>query len=105
VGAENTFPDDLFSYEADALREIIDKVGVTAKARVFADPRSDRASALDRNILRYRAIEVTLYLFYAEEVRDFMLTDVHRAVTHSDIAVAALAACTVGTPRATITVT
>ena len=33
----------------------------------------------ERNILRYRATEATVYLFYAEEVRDFLLTDVHRA--------------------------
>jgi DNA polymerase IV len=56
VGAENTFPDDLFSYEAarDALREIIDKVGVTAMARVFvaaqlhsrsSSPTSNRSRA------------------------------------------------------------
>jgi hypothetical protein len=47
----------------------------------YDDPRGGRASALERNILRYRATEATLYLFYAEEVRDFMLTDVHRAAT------------------------
>lgn len=45
----------------------------------YDDPRGGRASALERNILRYRAIEATVYLFYAEEVRDFLLTDVHRA--------------------------
>jgi hypothetical protein len=45
----------------------------------YDDPRGARASAIERNILRYRATEATVYLFYAEEVRDFMLTDVHRA--------------------------
>jgi hypothetical protein len=45
----------------------------------YDDPRGGRASALERNILRYRATEATVYLFYAEEVRRFMLTDVHRA--------------------------
>jgi hypothetical protein len=45
----------------------------------YDDPRGGRASAIERNILRYRAAEATVYLFYAEEVRDFMLTDVHRA--------------------------
>src|ERR1700742_1275383 len=45
----------------------------------YDDPRGGRASALERNILRYRAIETTVYLFYAEEVRNFLLTDVHRA--------------------------
>ena len=45
----------------------------------YDDPRGGRASALERNILRYRATEAAVYLFYAEEVRDFLLTDVHRA--------------------------
>ena len=45
----------------------------------YDDPRGSRPSALERNILRYRATEATMYLFYAEEVRDFMLTNVHRA--------------------------
>jgi hypothetical protein len=45
----------------------------------YDDPRGGRASALERNILRYRATEATVYLFYAEEVRDFLRTDVHRA--------------------------
>lgn len=45
----------------------------------YDDPRGRRASALERNVLRYRATEATVYLFYAEEVRDFLLTDVHRA--------------------------
>jgi hypothetical protein len=48
-------------------------------ASQYDDPRGGRASALERNILRYRAVEATIYLFYAEEVRRFMLTDVHRA--------------------------
>jgi hypothetical protein len=43
----------------------------------YDDPRGGRLSAIERNILRYRATEATLYLFYAEEVRDFMLTNVH----------------------------
>jgi hypothetical protein len=45
----------------------------------YDDPRGGRPSALERNILRYRATEATVYLFYAEEIRDFLLTDVHRA--------------------------
>ena len=38
VGAENTFPVELFTYEAarDALREIVDKYGATARAPAFA---------------------------------------------------------------------
>jgi hypothetical protein len=47
----------------------------------YDDPRGGRASALERNILRYRATEATVYLFYAEQVRGFLLTDVHRAAT------------------------
>ncbi|MCH8684452.1 hypothetical protein [Pedomonas mirosovicensis] len=45
----------------------------------YNDPRGGRPSALERNILRYRAIEAALYLFYADEVRTFLLTDVYRA--------------------------
>jgi hypothetical protein len=50
-----------------------------AVASRYSDPRGGRTSALERNILRYRAVEATLYLFYAEVVRHFMLTDVYRA--------------------------
>jgi len=48
-------------------------------ASCYNDPRGGRPSALERNILRYRAIEAALYLFYADEVRTFLLTDVYRA--------------------------
>jgi len=47
----------------------------------YDDPRGGRPSGLERNILRYRATEATVYLFYAEQVRSFLLTDVHRAAT------------------------
>lgn len=47
----------------------------------YDDPRGRRPSALERNIARYRAAEVTLYLHYAEVVRECMLTDVHRAAS------------------------
>jgi hypothetical protein len=43
----------------------------------YDDPRGGQPAALERNVLRYRAAEVTLYLFYAEEVRDFMLTNLY----------------------------
>ncbi|MBN9561774.1 MAG: hypothetical protein J0H14_13745 [Alphaproteobacteria bacterium] len=47
----------------------------------YDDPRGGRPAALERNVLRYRAAESTLYLFYAEQVRDFMLVNVYpRAV-------------------------
>ena len=42
----------------------------------YDDPRGCRTSALERNVLRYRAIEASLYLFYAAEVRDFLLTNI-----------------------------
>jgi hypothetical protein len=41
----------------------------------YDDPRGGRPSALERNVLRYRAAEATLYLFYAAEVRDFMIAN------------------------------
>lgn len=47
-------------------------------------PRGGRPSALERNVLRYRATEAAVYLFYAEQVRRFLLTDVHRAATRGD---------------------
>lgn len=47
----------------------------------YDDPRGGGPSALERNILRYRATEATVYPFYAEEVRSFLLTEVHRAAT------------------------
>jgi hypothetical protein len=47
----------------------------------YDDPRGGRPSALERNILRYRATEATVYLFYAEQVRSFLLRDVLRAAT------------------------
>lgn len=49
----------------------------TSPASRYDDPRGGRASALERNILRYRAVEVTLYLFYADRVTDFMKSNVY----------------------------
>ena len=43
----------------------------------YDDPRGGRPSAIERNILRYRAIEATLYLFYHDQVSDFMLSNVY----------------------------
>jgi hypothetical protein len=43
----------------------------------YDDPRGGRSVALERNILRYRAIEAAVYLFYTEEVRAFMLANVY----------------------------
>lgn len=42
----------------------------------YDDPRGGHASALERNVLRYRAIEATVYLFYADEVRSYLLSAV-----------------------------
>jgi len=47
----------------------------------YDDPRGKRPSALERNIVRYRAAEAAIYLHYAEEVREFMLNTVYRAAT------------------------
>lgn len=44
----------------------------------YDSPYGGRPSALERNVLRYRAIEATLYLFYAEDLRRFMLGNVYR---------------------------
>lgn len=43
----------------------------------YDDPRGGRPSALERNILRYRAVEAILYLFYDDEVRTFMMANVY----------------------------
>ena len=55
----------------------IRKSGRAFPASQYDDPRGGRPAALERNVLRYRATEAALYLFYAEEVRDFMLTNVY----------------------------
>lgn len=39
----------------------------------YDDPRGGRLSALEKNILRYRSTEQTLYLHYAQEIREFMI--------------------------------
>ncbi len=49
----------------------------SSPASRYDDPRGGRASALERNILRYRTVEVTLYLFYADRVTDFMMSNVY----------------------------
>jgi hypothetical protein len=59
-------------------------LGRAFPASHYDDPRGGRASALERNVLRYRATEATVYLFYAEEVRAFLLTDVHRAASRQE---------------------
>lgn len=50
--------------------------GRSFPASQYNDPRGGRPSALERNILRYRAIEASLYLFYADELRVFMVSNV-----------------------------
>lgn len=41
----------------------------------YDSPFGRRPTALDLNVMRYRSIEVTLYLFYAEEVRNLILAN------------------------------
>src|SRR6266702_5367867 len=63
----------------------IRELGRAFPASRYDDPRGGRSVALERNILRYRAIETTLYLFYTEEVRDFMLANVYpQAIKNPD---------------------
>jgi hypothetical protein len=40
--------------------------GQAFPASRYDDPRGGRTSSLEHNILRYRATEATVYLFYAE---------------------------------------
>lgn len=49
----------------------------------YEDPRGGRPSGLERNILRYRATEAALYLCYAQQIRDLMITDVFREADRS----------------------
>lgn len=51
--------------------------GHTFPASQYDDPRGGRASALERNILRYRSVEATLYLYYDDRVREFMMANVY----------------------------
>src|SRR5579859_7492257 len=53
------------------------KVGRAFPASRYDDPRGGRPSALERNILRYRATEAALYLFFTEDVRGFMLSNIY----------------------------
>lgn len=55
------------------------KHGKAFPASRYNDPRGGRASALERNILRYRAAEAALYLFYAEDTRRFLVNTVYPA--------------------------
>lgn len=52
----------------------------------YDNPNGGRPSALERNILRYRAYEISLFLFYAEDLKRFMLENVYRMVsTHEEV--------------------
>lgn len=59
------------------------KHGKAFPASRYNDPRGGRASALERNILRYRAAEAALYLFYAEDTRRFLVNTVYPASLQS----------------------
>lgn len=48
-------------------------IGRTFPNSRYNDPRGGRASSLERKILRYRAIETSLYLHVAQSVREFMI--------------------------------
>lgn len=49
------------------------KFGRTFPHSQYNDARGGRASALERNVLRYRAIETVLYLYFAEDLREFII--------------------------------
>lgn len=53
------------------------KYGKTFPASRYNDPRGGRPGAIERNILRYRAAEAALYLFYAEDTRNFLVETVY----------------------------
>jgi hypothetical protein len=59
------------------------KYGKAFPASRYNDPRGGRPSALERNILRYRATEAALYLFYAEDTRNFLIKTVYPASLRS----------------------
>lgn len=46
----------------------------------YHDPRGGRPSALEMNILRYRAYEVSLFLFYVEDLKRFMLDNIYSLI-------------------------
>ncbi|MGG5291334.1 hypothetical protein [Pseudomonas shirazensis] len=50
----------------------------------YHDPRGGRPSALEMNILRYRACEATLYLFYTEDLKRFMLENIYPMIPDAD---------------------
>lgn len=50
----------------------------------YHDPRGGRPSALEMNILRYRAYEATLYLFYTEDLKKFMLGNIYPMISDAD---------------------
>lgn len=50
----------------------------------YDDPRGGRPTALEHNVLRYRAIEAVVYIYYAEEIKRFMLDNVEPLVTNKE---------------------
>ncbi|MER2095697.1 MAG: hypothetical protein ABS977_02215 [Pseudomonas qingdaonensis] len=46
----------------------------------YDNPQGGRPSALERNILKYRAYEISLFIFYAEDLKRFMIDNVYRMV-------------------------
>ena len=45
----------------------------------FTHPEGSRLPALERNILKYRAMEMVLVLFYAEELQNFVITSIRES--------------------------
>ncbi|MBC7767424.1 MAG: hypothetical protein H7124_01415 [Phycisphaerales bacterium] len=58
------------------------RYGRAFPASRYNDPRGGRASGLDRNVLRYRAAEAALYLYYDDDVRRFMRESVYPDIPH-----------------------
>lgn len=50
----------------------------------YSSPKGAQLPALERNILKYRAIQMTLCLFYAESIKSFILNTIYPAATKND---------------------
>lgn len=55
----------------------------------YHDPRGGRPSGLESNVLRYRAFEAALFLFYTEDVKRFMLSNIFPLVPPEEVSVPA----------------
>ena len=50
----------------------------------YNSPHGGRISALEKNIFRYRACEISLFLFYAEDLKRFMIDNVYHLISEKD---------------------